>query len=51
MFEHSLYLLAGDSGEPLKKIIGGGSIGEVLEQRGNRNPAATKNPGPAHPPG
>lgn len=35
-------------GEPLKKLVNGGILLEVLEQRGNRHPCATEDPGTTH---
>jgi hypothetical protein len=49
MLKDSLNLLSCDTGEPLEKVISGRPISEILEQRGNRNPSATKNPSSAHP--
>jgi len=51
MLEHGFDLSPCDSGEPLKKLVHGGPIFEVLEERFDRNPSARERPCSTHPVG
>ena len=44
MFQDVTSLRQGDAGKPLNELMDGGVFFEILEERGNRNPCASKNP-------
>ena len=45
MFQNVTSLRYGDAGKPFNELVDRGVFFEVLEERGNRNPCATENPG------
>jgi hypothetical protein len=49
MFEYGTSLFQGDAREPLNEIGDLGTVFEVLEERGDRNSSAAKDPSPADP--
>ena len=44
MFQYVTSLRQGNTGEPLNELMDRGIFFEVLEERGHRNPRASKNP-------
>ena len=44
MFEDVTSLGQGNAGKPLKELMNGSVFFQILKERGNRHPCATKNP-------
>ncbi len=47
VFKHGAHLVGRNAWEPSHEIMQGSAVLEIFKQRGNRHPAATKNPSPA----